>query len=160
MEHVDMRRHQLLDDDSTSVRALIKAWVLPDCEEIAMTQGGSYHAQFLAVACSHPDFDLQALGQRPHASSYSRVADELRRLLPELPPEVFALRFGMAMLQGIYSMADQERLNHGSDASHQTSPALFVGNLIDVLEAIFTAPVSVESQAELALQLKTRASGG
>ena len=146
MEHVDQRRHQLLDADSSSVRALTRAWILPDVQEINEAEGGSYHARFLAVVCNHADFDFDQLWQRPYASSYLRVADGLRRHLPHLPPDVFSMRFGMAMIQSIYTMADQERIaNSAATTFEPNSPAL-VSHLVDVLEAIFLAPVSLETE--------------
>jgi AcrR family transcriptional regulator len=150
MEHVDQRRHDLLDADESTVRALVKAWVVPDIEEITEAEGGSYHARFLAVVCNHPNFSFQELWNRPHASSYQRLGDGLRRLLPNLPEQVFSMRFGMAMLQSIYAIADQERLLTGNTASTPSAP-LFVSHLIDVIEAIFTAPLSTDTRHELEL---------
>jgi AcrR family transcriptional regulator len=149
MEHVDQRRHDLLDQDESSVRALIKAWVLPDLEEITKAEGGSYHARFLAVVCNHPDFSVRDVWTRPHAGSYKRLSDGLRHLLPELPEQVFAMRFGMAMLQSIYAIADQERLV-AADTKSAISAPLFASHLIDIMEAIFTAPLSADTRRELA----------
>ena len=150
MAHVDQRRHDLLDQDESSIRALMKAWIVPDIEEIAETEGGSYHARFLAVVCNHPEFRVQDLWHRPHASSYLRLSDGLKRLLPNLSPQLFSMRFGMAMLQSIYAIADQERLVAADKATAISAP-LFVSHLIDVMEAILTAPVSADTERELEL---------
>jgi AcrR family transcriptional regulator len=147
MEHVDERRHALLEANSSSVRALVHAWVLPDIEEISNAEGGSYHAQFLAVVCNRPDFNVNELWQRPHAGSYKRLADRLRELLPELSAQVFSLRFGMAMLQAIYTMAERERTLESKPKRKNLSTEVFVSHLTDVMEAIFTAPVSPETRA-------------
>ena len=152
MGHVDQRRHDLLDTDDGSIEALVQAWILPDIEEITSATGGSYHAQFLAVVSNHPEFNFQKLWNVRYASSYKRIAEGLRKLLPELPEKVFGMRFGMAMMQSIYSIADQERLlavenKHIKD--RQTAEPLFVSNLIDVMVAILTAPLSKQTRKEL-----------
>ncbi len=150
MAHVDQRRHDLLDQDESSIRDLIKAWIVPDIEEITEAEGGSYHARFLAVVCNHPEFRVQDVWHRPHAGSYQRLSDGLRRLLPNLSPQVFSMRFGMAMLQSIYAIADQERLMAADRESAINAP-LFVSHLIDVMEAILTAPLSADTERELEL---------
>ena len=145
--NTNARRHELLDNDSSSIRALIRAWLLPDVEEITEATGGSYHARFLAVVANYPGFSMQQLWNRPAADSFTRLGRLLRQQLSDLPDEVISMRFGMAMLQSIYAMADEERLQ-----AHGRNPALFVSHLIDVLEAIFTAPLSSETAAELRRQ--------
>ena len=60
------------------------------------------------------------------------------------------MRFGMAMLQSIYAIADQERLIAADKATAISAP-LFVSHLIDVMEAILTAPVSADTERELEL---------
>jgi hypothetical protein len=149
MEHVNQRRHELLDADDNSVRALIRAWILPDIEEIAEAEGGSYHARFLAVVCNNQEFNFDELWSRPHASSYQRIADGLRKLLADLPAAIFSLRFGMAMLQSIYAIAEQEQLEAAGKTSMTTQSPVFVSNLIDVLEAIFVAAPSTETREKL-----------
>lgn len=149
MAHVDARRHALLDRNSESVRACLEAWILPDVEEITEAEGGCYHKRFLAVVCNHPALNLDALWKRPNGSSYVRTAKCLRALLPDISDQLFSMRFGMAMMQSIYSMADQERLSAMTGKDRGNASALFVSHLIDVMEAIFTAPVSAETQREL-----------
>lgn len=152
MGHVDERRHDLLDTDDGSIEALVRAWILPDIEEIISAAGGSYHAQFLVMVSNHPEFNFQKLWNIRYASSYKRIAEGLRKLLPELPEQVFGMRFGMAMMQSIYSIANQERLltidnTHTND--EQIAEPLFVSNLIDVMVAILTAPLSMQTKKEL-----------
>jgi AcrR family transcriptional regulator len=149
MEHVNQRRHELLDADDSSVRALVGAWIRPDIEEMAEAEGGSYHARFLAVVCNNREFNVDELWNRPHASSYQRIAAGLRKLLPDLPAPIFSQRFGMAMLQSIYAIAEQERLEAAGKTQMTARSPLFVSNLIDVLEAIFSAPLSAETRHEL-----------
>ncbi|ARN73230.1 TetR/AcrR family transcriptional regulator [Oceanicoccus sagamiensis] len=150
MAHVDQRRHQLLDKDDSSIRALIKAWVLPDLEEITSTKGGSYHARFLAVASNHPALNFSKLWTSPYASSYMRIAKGLKALLPKMPETIFYSRFGMAMIQSIYNLADQERLR-SSKSKNAISEDLFIHQLIDVMEGIFIAPISTETKKQLKL---------
>ena len=150
MAHVDQRRHDLLDQEDDSIEALVKAWILPDIEEINEAEGGSYHARFLAVASHHPSLDFRELWTNPHASSYQRIADGLRKQLPELPEAVFSMRFGMAMMQSIYALADQERLITAGKSEGMTMP-LFVSHLIDVMVAILSAPLSEQTKRELTL---------
>jgi AcrR family transcriptional regulator len=147
LEHTDQRRHQLLDEDESDLRALIRAWVLPDVEEITEAEGGTHHARFMAIVCNHPELNFDELWDRPHASSFRRLAFALRRLLPELPETIFSMRFGMAMMQSIYAIADQERLL--AAGNQPVSSALFVSHLIDSMEALFMAPLSKETQQEL-----------
>jgi AcrR family transcriptional regulator len=142
LEHVDQRRHALLDDDESTVSALMRAWILPDIEEITEAEGGSFHARFLGVVANHPDFSFADLWGRPHASSFTRVINGLKQMLPELPEQIVSMRFGMAMMQSIGAMADQER-------QPTISTQLFTCHLIDVMTAIFTAPLSTDTRREL-----------
>ena len=147
LEHTDQRRHQLLDEDESHLRSLIRAWVLPDVEEITQAEGGSSHARFMAIVCNDPELNFDGLWDRPQASSFRRLAFSLRKLLPDLPEKVFSMRFGMAMMQSIYAMADKERLI--ATGNRQISAALFVSHLIDSLEALFKAPLSAQTLQEL-----------
>jgi len=149
MQHVDQQRHDLLDQDESSVGALVRAWILPDVEEIAEAEGGSYHARFLAVVSNHQHFNFRELWKSPYAGSYKRIADGLRKLLPGIPEQIFSMRFGMAMMQSIHAIADQERLIAAGSTETAISAPLFVSNLIDVMVAILTAPISAETEREL-----------
>ena len=149
MEHVDLRRHQLLDDDSSSVRALMKAWILPDVEEINESEGGSFHARFLARTSNHPELNYKKLWTSKHASSYQRILKSLKSLFPNMPKEVFDTRFAMVMMQSIYSLADQERLNATTSKGKKIAAELYVTQLIDVMEGVFNAPVSAETKKAL-----------
>jgi AcrR family transcriptional regulator len=142
LEHVDQRRHILLDEDESTVSALMRAWILPDIEEINEAEGGSYHARFLGVVTNHPDFSFAELWSRPHASSFTRIINGLKKLLPELPSQILSIRFGMAMMQSICTMAEQER-------QQTISTPLFTCHLVDVMTAIFTAPLSTDTRREL-----------
>jgi hypothetical protein len=53
------------------------------------------------------------------------------------------------MLQSIYAIAEQERLEAAGKPHMTARSPLFVSNLIDVLEAIFSAPLSAETRHEL-----------
>ncbi len=142
LSHVDQLRHKMLDEDESTPRSIIKAWIFPDAHEITSTKGGSHHARFLAVLANSPEFNFNELWQRESASSYLRVANGLRIHLPDIPEQIFTMRFGMAMIQSIYAMADQEEY-------HRTTSRLFINHLVDVIEAIFAAPISRETAEEL-----------
>jgi hypothetical protein len=64
---------------------------------------------------------------------------------------IFPLRFGMAMLQSIYVIAEQERLEATGKTDTTIQSKLFIWHLIDAMEAIFTAPLSVETRHELGM---------
>ena len=142
LEHVDQRRHALLDKDESTVSALMRAWILPDIEEVTEAEGGSFHARFLGVVTNHPDFNFADLWRRPHASSFMRVNNGLKKLLPELPSTILSMRFGMAMMQSICTMAEQER-------QQTISTQLLTCHLVDIMTAIFTAPLSNDTRREL-----------
>ncbi len=148
MSHVDQRRHTMLDNADNSIRALIKAWILPDFDEITHSKGGAYHARFLAVASNHPALNFSELWKSPYASSYLRIAEALKKLLPAMPETIFYSRFGMAMIQSIYNLADQERLRSSKSKTHMNE-SLFINQLIDVIEGIFIAPISPETRKQL-----------
>ena len=144
------RRLELLANDSSTVRAIIEALIIPDIEVITETEGGSHHARFLAVMTNYTEFDFGDLYNRPAASSYGKLINALRKLLPKLPDEVFSMRFGLAMQQSIHAIAEHER-------HHFTATPLFVSQLIDSMEAMMTAPVSQQTQRELSLHGKQQA---
>lgn len=155
---IDGRRRELLDALAArgledQPRALIETLVQPIIEEIDGTPGGANYIRFLAQVFAHPCLELRTVLRSHFAESMGRVYYRLRMLMPTVPDEIFASRFGLAWELVVSALADRARqLEAGGEGpAIYRQPALFIDNLVDAAEALLTAPVSATTQRELAL---------
>jgi AcrR family transcriptional regulator len=150
MERSNNRRLEILEEGDGSVRSLINALVLPQVEEIE--NGGAVHyAKFLARVSVHSEANIQMLQQSEHALGTRMIAEGLRKELSYIPETIISLRIGVAMATCIYMLAERERLVEYTRNDRAVSYPLFVGNLIDVITAGLSAPVSEVTERELKL---------
>jgi AcrR family transcriptional regulator len=139
------------------LRALVAAVVTPMVEEIETARGGKNYIRFAAQARGHPAHDLGKLTRSRHASAMQAFNDRAQALLPHVPPEVFAVRFGLMIVAMTDALADRHRLL-ASPVTRASSPlALFVSILVDTLVAGLAAPVSAATRAELDRARRKRA---
>jgi AcrR family transcriptional regulator len=152
MSVVDARRRALVDrlreeGRMGDPRALVGAWVRPLAAELAPRPEGNYYIRFLEQATrvwsNLPPNILQGLD-----NGWQQAGDALKQLLGYLPREVVRLRVVVATQHCVAALAQLE----AQLTQAETDAAVLdlqVENLIDMLLAGLTAPVSGETQAAL-----------
>jgi len=132
-----------------SLRDLVEAIVYPMVEEIEADKSGKHYIKFIAQVRGHPAHDIGRTTRSKHASAMQDFNDRALKLLPHVPPHVFAIRFGLMIVQVVDSLADRHRLLV-SPVSRETIPMpLFVSILVDSTVAALSAPVSAQTMTEL-----------
>jgi AcrR family transcriptional regulator len=150
MEGSNSRRLEMLEESDGSLRSLINALVLPQVEQIE-NEGAVHYARFLARVSVHCEANIRALQQSEHASGMRLIAEGLRKVLNDIPATIISLRIGVAMATCIHMLAERERLVEYTRDDRIVSYPLFVGNLVDVITAGLSAPVSEATEQELKL---------
>jgi AcrR family transcriptional regulator len=152
MRHNDGRRLELLDAiEEPTLHDLLRALVYPFAEQLDDPTRGNY-IRFVSQVVRAPELWLDQDGQpRFVAPGLVRVFDQLSRALPHLPAPILSLRLSQMLRQQIHALADREQELRGarSGALLSESHALFVSNLVDMLVAALSAPLSDETRAEL-----------
>ncbi len=157
MERVNRRRMAFLsrlevEKRLDDIHALVEAVVTPIVEEVTGDDSGAHYIRFLAQVIGHPQLRLDQLWTSRHADGLSRIVHQLRSALPQLPAAVYSLRIGLMWEQIIHALADQDLLRENAG---QTSHALFISNLIDVVASGLMAPVGATTARELKRATKT-----
>ncbi|MBL8629734.1 MAG: TetR/AcrR family transcriptional regulator [Rhodospirillaceae bacterium] len=154
MARVNARRLEMftnLDDAKVpaTLRDLVEAVVWPMVEQIDNSKGGKHYIKFIAQVRGHPAHDIGRTTRSKHASAMQLFNDRALALVPHVPPHVFAVRFGLMIVQVVDSLADRHRLLV-SPVSRETIPlSLFVSILVDGAVAGLSAPVSAQTAGEL-----------
>jgi AcrR family transcriptional regulator len=113
------------------VRSLVSIIVLPVAEQLVPD---NHYVGFLAQLTLergpfHPGDEL------------TTVSEALRRLVPDLPPEIFDLRFALALDTNILTLAHIQR--QGARRQSTVPLDLRVADLIEVISGVFTAPAPI-----------------
>jgi len=150
MPVVDARRAELLARPVTPGREpdpkfYIEAYVAPLAEQLRPRPEGNYYLRLLAQLRHLPP-DLEALQRlTPAAFAMSRG---MRDLVAYLPEAIIEARQGAACTMIVAALAEAEdQLERG--ALDAASVKLVAANLIDMVAAGFTAPLSAETLAAL-----------
>lgn len=154
MRKINSQRLALLAAGCHNIEDWIRAWVIPQIEELE-TEGGSYYGRFMSQVSSMPNEDLRQVWSSRHAEGMQQIISGLRNALPDLPEVVFSIRVGLAMTQYIHVLADRERLLEVSSGNGASS-ALFISNLIDVMASGLAAPLSSTTQQEILLDINNK----
>lgn len=150
MEGINLRRHEMLDrvdrsDPASALRGIAEALVIPFAEQV--DQGGRHYVRLVAQLHGDPRTRTFRLTRGVHDSAIRETAALVPELLPHLPAEIVRQRLVLVTSLIIHSISEQERAM-ASGASRSAMP-LFVGNLIDVIHAMLTAPASAATAGEL-----------
>lgn len=148
--HLNERRMAMLNVIEQShgqfdLRSIIRCFVCPLIDEIEKTEGGSFFLRFLAAVNMHSDMDVCRMWRNRHVEATEKIYALLQNSLPELPASVFSVRFGLMMVHLIYVMAEREKFLTVNENARM-GQELFYANLIDILVAMMSAPVSTETQ--------------
>ena len=137
-----------LSDDN--LRPLIEALVYPLADEMGPNGEYRYYIQTVAQIIGHPEYEEIARNRNQHGDGMKKIFDRLMDTLPHLPKQILRQRFGMAIRKVFHDLADYQRLHSRGISDADT--AVFLNNLIDVITAQFTAPVSEETRRVLDAQ--------
>ena len=133
---VERRRHELLDDyvarDVQDVRAIASALVVPLAAELT-TNGGTGYLQLICDLYNRPDpnFDPAII-----ADEHSSMGRWRLLVVPLLSPEAVRLHRRFDALR--FTASELARRGRTGRRDHQ----LFVSQLVDLVTALLSAPVS------------------
>lgn len=139
------------------VRVAVDRLVQPMVKEIAEAEGGHHFIRFLSQLMHHPMMNLVSMWRGQFSASIGQIYYDLRRVLPDIPDEVFGARFGLAWELAVNALAAGERLNQDNTSGlvSQALPELYLINLTDALAGLLKAPVSPATES-LISQLRSR----
>jgi len=150
MPGVDARRAELLARPVTpgrepDLRFYLEAYVLPLAEQLRPRPEGNHYLRFLAQLRRLPP-DLEAL-QRLTPSAFA-MSRGMRDLLAYLPESIIDSRQANAWTLIVAALAEaEEQLERGG--FDQVSVRLVSADLVDMVAAALTAPLSGETLAAL-----------
>lgn len=158
MEGINARRHAMLElvdesDRTSALRRVAEALVIPFAEQV--DQGGRHYVRLVAQLHGDPRTRTFRLTRGVHDSAIRETAELVPRLLPDIPREIVRQRLLLVTSLIIHAVAEQERAM--AEGSPRNVMPLFVGNLVDVIQAMLLAPVSSASATELAALQKVSA---
>ena len=130
-----------------ALRDLVEAVIFPLAEEVE-APGGENYIQLLNQINNHPSFDLAKLMRSRSTEALQTCAKLAAEMLPDVPADVFRLRFGLLLQTAIAALANRQRLLVTVD--EQPFPAaLVLSVLVDSQVANLSAPVSPATLQEL-----------
>ncbi|MGE0796774.1 MAG: TetR/AcrR family transcriptional regulator [Lautropia sp.] len=152
MAGINRRRLQLLGESersgrATDLRALVEVIVAPLAEQLGADGGASHYVRFLAQVHGHPEMEPSAVNGGEHESGLRRARRLIRLALGGLPDEIVKERMRAMTGQILQGLADLERML--ASRSRAADVALRVSNLVDVVAAGLSAPVSPTTAAQL-----------
>lgn len=145
------RRHELMNDimasgQASDIRKLVGAAVWPLAEQILSDAGPNRFVRFLAQYYRLPHVDSWTFIRHRNRNSLLRVYVALIRIVGQLPRRVVHARLVMALRQGIYFLADIDRVIEQGNNAFRDEMVLFHANeLIDLLTVEIQAPMSPET---------------
>jgi len=156
MEAINAHRLALLDAPGTrdgDVRALAAALVLPLADAIGP---GSCYARFIAQAMVDPAGGRLVALELAEMEGVRRFAARAQVALAFLPAAIRRQRLSHAGRLVIDALAEYERAVQQAQRPVTSLPVL-VADLLDVLTAMLTAPVSARTRGTLRAGLRRRA---
>jgi AcrR family transcriptional regulator len=152
LERVNQRRKQRLAEKSAkgplSLREIVEAVVFPLAEEVGQTPGGENYIQLLGQINSHPSSDLAKLMRSRATEGLQTCARLAAEGLPDVPPDLFHIRFGLLLFLAIGALASRSRVLVTRREQPVAAP-LLLSTLIDVMVGMLAAPVSESTRQEL-----------
>jgi AcrR family transcriptional regulator len=151
MRPINERRLALIadldrDGRSHDLRALVEAFVEPFAEEVA--NGRTHYARFVAQVVSDPDLAPFSDPSRDVMAGLNAVVARLEATLGDVPETIRYERLTLAGTLLVHALAERERLSEARRAAAAPA-AVLVANLVDVIVALLTAPVSSDTNREL-----------
>jgi AcrR family transcriptional regulator len=148
MSVVDARRNAMVDaieaeERGADVRALVRALVEPLAARLSSPSGRRYLLILMQLR-AHVDADGEEWRFASANRSLVRVGKHFSRLAAGMPLRIVAARTGHVatfVLQALATRARKVETRRRAPLDHE----VFVANLVDVLVAIATAPVSRET---------------
>jgi AcrR family transcriptional regulator len=138
-EVLNARRTALLDLNDTwldRVRGTLDALIRPLAEQIGTSRYVSFLARLQADRAAGREVVTLAADT---GASFRRGRNDLQRLLPELPDDVFRRRFRLLVTVTVSALADFERAAHAGDRGLGELDDL-ITDLLDAFGGLLVAP--------------------
>ncbi|WP_051049793.1 TetR/AcrR family transcriptional regulator [Nocardiopsis ganjiahuensis] len=136
------QRMVLAADGSDQVRDWLACMVEPFAHHLAQLGVPSWYGRFSAQVLADPEFREAVSGEALNSPSLVRSGEELRRCLPDLPPEVRRERQDMARHLMVHMVAERERALAEDGQAPRESWQRSASGLVDALTGLWTAPVT------------------
>ncbi|MGW3566093.1 TetR family transcriptional regulator [Streptomyces sp. NPDC000941] len=146
-EGIEVGRVRMLADigDSAELRDWVACAVRPVTEHVEALGASSWYGRFIAQVTADPS--LRAVTTEEFAAgspSMEKLQDGLNRCLPDLPAEVHAERATMTRHLITQTVAERERALADNAPTARASWRETASGLIDVIVALWQAPVTRE----------------
>jgi AcrR family transcriptional regulator len=157
MGRIDERRRAMLvaAGPNPEMRQLIEAFVFPLVESIGHDDGISWYARFLRQVMFDPTFDIFGPARHHLTRGLQAVVAGLRDELSSLPEAIRNRRLLQMAQLVVHSLADHEA--QMAQALPVLATPLLAADLVDCAEAVLAAPMSADTERELALFEKRQA---
>ena len=146
-EQMERIRARMLADigDSTDLRDWVACAVRPTTEHLAALGHPSWYARFIAQVTADPALQAVTTAEAfAAAPSLHPLQDGVNRCLPDLPAEVHAERGAMTRHLITQMTAERERALADATPTSRTTWHDTATGLIDVIVALWQAPVTQE----------------
>ncbi|RKS09319.1 TetR family transcriptional regulator [Nocardiopsis sp. Huas11] len=143
-EQIDEIRHRMVAraDGSTAARDWVACMVEPFAQHLddlgPPTWFGRFSAQVMTDSAYREVMTQEALDSPP----LRHAAERLKRLLPDLPPDILVERQDMVGRLMVYTIAERERTLAVGDPLPADSWARVASRLTDALTGLWLAPVT------------------
>ena len=129
----------LEDDESTDLRQIVEALVVPTAEMVTSTVDGRYYSQILGRLATQPEY--LSIVNKAYAPHTTRFLNLLRLALPELDEKIRVLRFAAAKeLVNQFVGEPSGRISSWLSTRADVSADETVDALIDLIVGLFGAP--------------------
>jgi AcrR family transcriptional regulator len=142
----EIRARMIADiEGSTDLRDWVACAVRSVFQHLEELESPTWYARFIAQVTADPAFHaVTAQEFAAVAPSMTQLQEGLNRCLPDLPPEVYAERVAMTRHLITEMSADRERAIADNAPTNRASWGDAATGLIDVIVALWQAPVTRE----------------
>lgn len=154
MARIDERRRAMLAaaGPGPGLRQLLEAFVYPLAESVGHDEGTSWYVRFLRQVVFDPGFDVFTPERAEYCRGLRTVVEGITSELDGVAEPLRSRRLLQVAQMVVHSLADHEaQLAHGGTGL--PTPVL-VADLVDCAEAVLNAPVSADTEREIAAYLR------
>ncbi|MEV6348289.1 TetR/AcrR family transcriptional regulator [Actinoplanes sp. NPDC051851] len=150
-EPMESIRQRLLQarTGSTDLRDWVACMVLPFTLHLGELGTPTWYGRLAAQIMTEPSLRKLAASELHDARHFYMVIDGLHRCLPGLTPELRRRRDDMARMLLVHTCAHRERTLPDDSEAARTAWATTAAELIDAIEGLYRAPVTIAENSHL-----------
>lgn len=154
MEVLNDRRNELIDhidtsDRSRALKQIAEAMVLPFAEHLSV-EGGSAYLRFVAQVTFNSNKSVFEMVRGGRDSAVRRIADLVRQILSDVPPEIVRHRLAVVTNLVLFSIGEREKLRMVGKRTGvaRLNTEEFIGDLVRMIVSALDAPVPCSDRVE------------